>query len=302
MVETGAFTHIQGMIQVHKDILFQNNSIPSSSDQLNVINVDPNLRKVIYTELDSNSFELNYNQFEGSLLNSTIERIEMEESEEITEWWITDKKVVNENVTGFISKYLIPSVKITGGTQFLPYQIDTMIVRYQKFDSLVKVVCIIIDKNQNCYRLSNVGYITNLDAYAKESDIHQKSGDTWTPILDSKDTLKPSIKIKLPNGYSDIIPYSNSQYIIKVTYDLVCQKYIEETSTYGNKYYTLLDSSKKEGLFIESSYINQEIEIDFDDEELADGFYSFNIIIKTVEVFNTSDSENHKLIYKRFFK
>lgn len=312
-IQEGAFYYAKGKMQVAKEVILEQNSY--ISDNITLVDVNPNTRRVIYQELPKDAYSIDYHQVEEMLENGQTNRRDLS-SVVLNNWWDEAKITENEKDIYFISKYLIPSIKLNNTNYVKFSNLETFILRIQKFDGYVNIIGIIIDKDGNGYRLSDVGYVTSLSMTKEDSDIYEikQEGESYSlvnPLDASDNTPKIKVNVKIPEGATSILEaYNPNSITIRVLYAIKQNYYQELLSDYGTKYYSYIgtpttiftsqhfDFTYEQYDEIVKSY-SHEIEVESDSlSELAYSFVKYEIVVSQVQILDSSET----ILFSRYYK
>ena len=289
IVSAGAFNHLaEGCtLQVSSKTLLDNNSfIPGT---IKISYVEDQYREISYLELGSD-INISYSQAEVMLSGGRVE------AKDITEIIPIDK------VEGYLSLYLIPSlaIKVGEGSRINDVsKLVSFVIRRQKFGNLTKIMAVaVIEKDGEMYgyKLDNIGYITNADAYTTRGDILCKVADVWQYDQASK-TGNPSFSLGFPSGITELANYKGAE--VEIEYSVTATRMDKTMSQFGTPVYTVhktdgeekLISSGNEELFLGEDKV---FEIDVikdvipntDVESLADGYYRFSVRVTQIVIRN----------------
>lgn len=288
IVSAGAFNHLaEGCtLQVSSKTLLDNNSfIPGT---IKISYVEDQYREISYLELGSD-ISISYSQAEGMLSGGSVE--------EITEIIPADK------AKGYLSRYLIPSLAIEVGEGSRINNVSKLVsfvIRRQKFGNLTKIMAVaVIEKDGEMYgyKLDNIGYITNADAYTTRGDILCKAAGGWQYDQASK-TGNPSFSLGFPSGITELANYKGAE--VEIEYSVTATRMDKTMSQFGTPVYTvhktdgeekLISSGKKESLVLgedkvfEIDVINDVIPYT-DVEFVADGYYRFSVRVTQIVIKN----------------
>lgn len=291
IVSAGAFNHLaEGCtLQVSSKTLLDNNSfIPGT---IKISYVEDQYREISYLELGSD-INISYSQAEGMLSGGRVEK------KEIKEIISTDK------VEGYLSRYLIPSLAIEVGEGSRINNVSKLVsfvIRRQKFGNLTKIMAVaVIEKDGEMYgyKLDNIGYITNADAYTTRGDILCKAAGGWQYDQASK-TGNPSFSLGFPSGITELANYKGAE--VEIEYSVTATRMDKTMSQFGTPVYTvhktdgeekLISSGNKKSLVLgedkvfEIDVINDVIPSNTDVESMADGYYRFSVRVTQIVIKN----------------
>lgn len=287
IVSAGAFNHLaEGCtLQVSSKTLLDNNSfIPGT---IKISYVEDQYREISYLELGSD-ISISYSQAEGMLSGGSVE--------EITEIIPADK------AKGYLSRYLIPSLAIEVGEGSRINNVSKLVsfvIRRQKFGNLTKIMAVaVIEKDGEMYgyKLDNIGYITNADAYTTRGDILCKATGGWQYDQASK-TGNPSFSLGFPSGITELANYKGAE--VEIEYSVTATRMDKTMSQFGTPVYTvhktdgeekLISSGNKKSLVLGEDKV---FEIDVikdvpytDDEFVAGGYYRFSVRVTQIVIKN----------------
>lgn len=288
IVSAGAFNHLaEGCtLQVSSKTLLDNNSfIPGT---IKISYVEDQYREISYLELGSD-ISISYSQAEGMLSGGRVE--------EITEIIPADK------AKEYLSRYLIPSLAIEVGEGSRINNVSKLVsfvIRRQKFGNLTKIMAVaVIEKDGEMYgyKLDNIGYITNADAYTTRGDILCKAAGGWQYDQASK-TGNPSFSLGFPSGITELANYKGAE--VEIEYSVTATRMDKTMSQFGTPVYTvhktdgeekLISSGNKKSLVLgedkvfEIDVINDVIPYT-DVEFVADGYYRFSVRVTQIVIKN----------------
>lgn len=288
IVSAGAFNHLaEGCtLQVSSKTLLDNNSfIPGT---IKISYVEDQYREISYLELGSD-ISISYSQAEGMLSGGRVE--------EITEINPEDK------AKGYLSRYLIPSLAIEVGEGSRINNVSKLVsfvIRRQKFGNLTKIMAVaVIEKDGEMYgyKLDNIGYITNADAYTTRGDILCKAAGVWQYDQASK-TGNPSFSLGFPSGITELANYKGAK--VEIEYSVTATRMDKTMSQFGTPVYTvhktdgeekLISSGNKKSLVLgedkvfEIDVINDVIPYT-DVEVVPDGYYRFSVRVTQIVIKN----------------
>lgn len=236
IVSAGAFNHLaEGCtLQVSSKTLLDNNSfIPGT---IKISYVEDQYREISYLELGSD-ISISYSQAEGMLSGGSVE--------EITE-------IIPENkAEGYLSRYLIPSLAIEVGEGSRINNVSKLVsfvIRRQKFGNLTKIMAVaVIEKDGEMYgyKLDNIGYITNADAYTTRGDILCNAAGGWQYDQASK-TGNPSFSLGFPSGITELANYKGAE--VEIEYSVTATRMDKTMSQFGTPVYTVHKTDGEEKL------------------------------------------------------
>lgn len=289
IVSAGAFNHLaEGCtLQVSSKTLLDNNSfIPGT---IKISYVEDQYREISYLELGSD-ISISYSQAEGMLSGGSVEE------KEITEIIPADK------AKGYLSRYLIPSLAIEVGEGSRINNVSKLVsfvIRRQKFGNLTKIMAVaVIEKDGEMYgyKLDNIGYITNADAYTTRGDILCKAAGGWQYDQASK-TGNPSFSLGFPSGITELANYKGAE--VEIEYSVTATRMDKTMSQFGTPVYTvhktdgeekLISSGNKKSLVLGEDKV---FEIDVikdvpytDDKFVAGGYYRFSVRVTQIVIKN----------------
>ena len=286
IVSAGAFNHLaEGCtLQVSSKTLLDNNSfIPGT---IKISYVEDQYREISYLELGSD-ISISYSQAEGMLSGGSVA--------EITEIIPANK--------GYLSRYLIPSLAIEVGEGSRINNVSKLVsfvIRRQKFGNLTKIMAVaVIEKDGEMYgyKLDNIGYITNADAYTTRGDILCNAAGVWQYDQASK-TGNPSFSLGFPSGITELANYKGAE--VEIEYSVTATRMDKTMSQFGTPVYTvhktdgeekLISSGNKKSLVLgedkvfEIDVINDVIS-NTDVEFVADGYYRFSVRVTQIVIKN----------------
>lgn len=290
IVSAGAFNHLaEGCtLQVSSKTLLDNNSfIPGT---IKISYVEDQYREISYLELGSD-INISYSQAEGMLSGGRVEK------KEITEIIHADK------AKGYLSRYLIPSLAIEVGEGSRINNVSKLVsfvIRRQKFGNLTKIMAVaVIEKDGEMYgyKLDNIGYITNADAYTTRGDILCNAAGGWQYDQASK-TGNPSFSLGFPSGITELANYKGAE--VEIEYSVTATRMDKTMSQFGTPVYTVhktddaeiqVSSGNKKSLVLgedkvfEIDVINDVIPYP-DDEFVAGGYYRFSVRVTQIVIKN----------------
>lgn len=292
IVSAGAFNHLaEGCtLQVSSKTLLDNNSfIPGT---IKISYVEDQYREISYLELGSD-ISISYSQAEGMLSGGRVKKI--------TEIIPADK------AEGYLSRYLIPSLAIEVGEGSRINNVSKLVsfvIRRQKFGNLTKIMAVaVIEKDGEMYgyKLDNIGYITNADAYTTRGDILCKAAGGWQYDQASK-TGNPSFSLGFPSGITELANYKGAK--VEIEYSVTATRMDKTMSQFGTPVYTVHKTDGEEKLIssgntksldlgedkvFEIDVINDVINdvIPYTDVEfVADGYYRFSVRVTQIVIKN----------------
>lgn len=288
IVSAGAFNHLaEGCtLQVSSKTLLDNNSfIPGT---IKISYVEDQYREISYLELGSD-ISISYSQAEGMLSGGRVEKI---------------KKIIPaDKAKGYLSRYLIPSLAIEVGEGSRINNVSKLVsfvIRRQKFGNLTKIMAVaVIEKDGEMYgyKLDNIGYITNADAYTTRGDILCNAAGGWQYDQASK-TGNPSFSLGFPSGITELANYKGAE--VEIEYSVTATRMDKTMSQFGTPVYTvhktdgeekLISSGNKKSLVLgedkvfEIDVINDVIPYT-DVEFVADGYYRFSVRVTQIVIKN----------------
>lgn len=288
IVSAGAFNHLaEGCtLQVSSKTLLDNNSfIPGT---IKISYVEDQYREISYLELGSD-ISISYSQAEGMLSGGRVKKI---------------TEIIPENkAEGYLSRYLIPSLAIEVGEGSRINNVSKLVsfvIRRQKFGNLTKIMAVaVIEKDGEMYgyKLDNIGYITNADAYTTRGDILCKATGGWQYDQASK-TGNPSFSLGFPSGITELANYKGAE--VEIEYSVTATRMDKTMSQFGTPVYTvhktdgeekLISSGNKKSLVLgedkvfEIDVINDVIPYT-DVEFVADGYYRFSVRVTQIVIKN----------------
>lgn len=288
IVSAGAFNHLaEGCtLQVSSKTLLDNNSfIPGT---IKISYVEDQYREISYLELGSD-ISISYSQAEVMLSGGRVE--------EITE--------INPEykAKGYLSRYLIPSLAIEVGEGSRINNVSKLVsfvIRRQKFGNLTKIMAVaVIEKDGEMYgyKLDNIGYITNADAYTTRGDILCKATGGWQYDQASK-TGNPSFSLGFPSGITELANYKGAK--VEIEYSVTATRMDKTMSQFGTPVYTVHKTDGEEKLIssgnTKSLVLGEDkvFEIDVindvipntDVEFVADGYYRFSVRVTQIVIKN----------------
>ena len=288
IVSAGAFNHLaEGCtLQVSSKTLLDNNSfIPGT---IKISYVEDQYREISYLELGSD-ISISYSQAEGMLSGGSVE--------EITEIIPADK------AKGYLSRYLIPSLAIEVGEGSRINNVSKLVsfvIRRQKFGNLTKIMAVaVIEKDGEMYgyKLDNIGYITNADAYTTRGDILCNAAGGWQYDQESK-TGNPSFSLGFPSGITELANYKGAE--VEIEYSVTATRMDKTMSQFGTPVYTVhktdgeeipISSGNKKSLVLgedkvfEIDVINDVIPYT-DVKFVPDGYYRFSVRVTQIVIKN----------------
>lgn len=289
IVSAGAFNHLaEGCtLQVSSKTLLDNNSfIPGT---IKISYVEDQYREISYLELGSD-ISISYSQAEGMLSGGSVKEITKINPEDKAE--------------GYLSRYLIPSLAIEVGEGSRINNVSKLVsfvIRRQKFGNLTKIMAVaVIEKDGEMYgyKLDNIGYITNADAYTTRGDILLcKAAGVWQYDQASK-TGNPSFSLGFPSGITELANYKGAE--VEIEYSVTATRMDKTMSQFGTPVYTvhktdgeekLISSGNKKSLVLgedkvfEIDVINDVIPYT-DVEFVADGYYRFSVRVTQIVIKN----------------
>lgn len=292
IVSAGAFNHLAKgcTLQVSSKTLLDNNSfIPGT---IKISYVEDQYREISYLELGSD-ISISYSQAEGMLPGGRVEEKE-----------ITESSSINPATKGYLSRYLIPSLAIEVGEGSRINNVSKLVsfvIRRQKFGNLTKIMAVaVIEKDGEMYgyKLDNIGYITNADAYTTRGDILLcKAAGVWQYDQASK-TGNPSFSLGFPSGITELANYKGAE--VEIEYSVTATRMDKTMSQFGTPVYTvhetdgeekLISSGKKKSLVLGEDKVF-EIDVIKDDipntdvEFEAGGYYRFSVRVTQIVIKN----------------
>lgn len=289
IVSAGAFNHLaEGCtLQVSSKTLLDNNSfIPGT---IKISYVEDQYREISYLELGSD-INISYSQAEGMLSGGSVKEIKIEE--------MSPENKEKE----YLSRYLIPSlaIKVGEGSRINNVsKLVSFVIRRQKFGNLTKIMAVaVIEKDGEMYgyKLDNIGYITNADAYTTRGDILCNADGGWQYDQASK-TGKPSFSLGFPSGITELANYKGAE--VEIEYSVTATRMDRTMSQFGTPVYTV---HKTDGEEIPISSGNKELvlgedevfEIDVikdvipytDVEFVEGGYYRFSVRVTQIVIKN----------------
>lgn len=290
IVSAGAFNHLaEGCtLQVSSKTLLDNNSfIPGT---IKISYVEDQYREISYLELGSD-ISISYSQAEGMLSGGSVK-------EEITEIIPADK------AKGYLSRYLIPSLAIEVGEGSRINNVSKLVsfvIRRQKFGNLTKIMAVaVIEKDGEMYgyKLDNIGYITNADAYTTRGDILCNAAAGGWQYDQASKTGNPSFSLGFPSGITELANYKGAE--VEIEYSVTATRMDKTMSQFGTPVYTvhktdgeekLISSGNKKSLVLgedkvfEIDVINDVIPYT-DVEFVEDGYYRFSVRVTQIVIKN----------------
>lgn len=295
IVSAGAFNHLaEGCtLQVSSKTLLDNNSfIPGT---IKISYVEDQYREISYLELGSD-ISISYSQAEGMLPGGSV--LSGGSVEEITEIIPADKDIKA------ISRYLIPSLAIEVGEGSRINNVSKLVsfvIRRQKFGNLTKIMAVaVIEKDGEMYgyKLDNIGYITNADAYTTRGDILCKADGRWQYDQASK-TGNPSFSLGFPSGITELANYKGAE--VEIEYSVTATRMDKTMSQFGTPVYTvhetdgeekLISSGNKKSLVLgedkvfKIDVINDVFPYTDVESSVADGYYRFSVRVTQIVIKN----------------
>ena len=285
IVSAGAFNHLaEGCtLQVSSKTLLDNNSfIPGT---IKISYVEDQYREISYLELGSD-ISISYSQAEGMFSGGRVEKKENTE--------------INPATKGYLSRYLIPSlaIKVGEGSRINNVsKLVSFVIRRQKFGNLTKIMAVaVIEKDGEMYgyKLDNIGYITNADAYTTRGDILCNAAGGWQYDQASK-TGNPSFSLGFPSGITELANYKGAE--VEIEYSVTATRMDKTMSQFDTPVYTVTDdaeievsSGNKESLDLGEDKV---FEIDVikdvpytDDKFVAGGYYRFSVRVTQIVIRN----------------
>ena len=286
IVSAGAFNHLaEGCtLQVSSKTLLDNNSfIPGT---IKISYVEDQYREISYLELGSD-ISISYSQAEGMLSGGSVEKI--------------TKIIPADKTKGYLSRYLIPSLAIEVGEGSRINNVSKLVsfvIRRQKFGNLTKIMAVaVIEKDGEMYgyKLDNIGYITNADAYTTRGDILCNAAGGWQYDQASK-TGNPSFSLGFPSGITELANYKGAE--VEIEYSVTATRMDKTMSQFGTPVYTvhktdgeekLISSGKKESLDLGEDKVF-EIDVIKDDIPYTDvefvpgGYYRFSVRVTQIVI------------------
>ena len=293
IVSAGAFNHLaEGCtLQVSSKTLLDNNSfIPGT---IKISYVEDQYREISYLELGSD-ISISYSQAEGMLSGGRVEGGRVEDI----------MKIPADEEKGYLSRYLIPSLAIEVGEGSRINNVSKLVsfvIRRQKFGNLTKIMAVaVIEKDGEMYgyKLDNIGYITNADAYTTRGDILLcKAAGVWQYDQASK-TGNPSFSLGFPSGITELANYKGAE--VEIEYSVTATRMDKTMSQFGTPVYTVhktddaeiqVSSGNTKSLVLgedkvfEIDVINDVIPYT-DVEFVADGYYRFSVRVTQIVIKN----------------
>lgn len=290
IVSEGAFNHLaEGCtLQVSSKTLLDNNSfIPGT---IKISYVEDQYREISYLELGSD-ISISYSQAEGMLSGGSVEEI---------------KEIIPaDKANGYLSRYLIPSLAIEVGEGSRINNVSKLVsfvIRRQKFGNLTKIMAVaVIEKDGEMYgyKLDNIGYITNADAYTTRGDILCNAAGGWQYDQASK-TGNPSFSLGFPSGITELANYKGAE--VEIEYSVTATRMDKTMSQFGTPVYTVhktddaeiqVSSGNKKSLVLGEDKV---FEIDVikdvpytDDEFVEGGYYRFSVRVTQIVIKNDEE-------------
>lgn len=300
IVSAGAFNHLaEGCtLQVSSKTLLDNNSfIPGT---IKISYVEDQYREISYLELGSD-INISYSQAERMLSGGSVEVIDI-------------KDMNSENTEkGYLSRYLIPSLAIEVGEGSRINNVSKLVsfvIRRQKFGNLTKIMAVaVIEKDGEMYgyKLDNIGYITNADAYTTRGDILCKAAGGWQYDQASK-TGNPSFSLGFPSGITELANYKGAE--VEIKYSVTATRMDKTMSQFGTPVYTVHKTDGEEKLISSGNKKlplgeDKVFEIDVikdvipytDVEFVPDGYYRFSVRVTQIVIKN-----GEEILFVRDFK
>lgn len=290
IVSAGAFNHLaEGCtLQVSSKTLLDNNSfIPGT---IKISYVEDQYREISYLELGSD-ISISYSQAEGMLPGGSVEE------GEITEIIPADK------AKRYLSRYLIPSLAIEVGEGSRINNVSKLVsfvIRRQKFGNLTKIMAVaVIEKDGEMYgyKLDNIGYITNADAYTTRGDILCNAAAGGWQYDQASKTGNPSFSLGFPSGITELANYKGAE--VEIEYSVTATRMDKTMSQFGTPVYTVHKTDGEEKLIssgnTESLDLGEDkvFEIDVikdvpytDDKFVAGGYYRFSVRVTQIVIKN----------------
>lgn len=287
IVSAGAFNHLaEGCtLQVSSKTLLDNNSfIPGT---IKISYVEDQYREISYLELGSD-ISISYSQAEGMLSGGRVEKI--------------TKIIPADKAKGYLSRYLIPSLAIEVGEGSRINNVSKLVsfvIRRQKFGNLTKIMAVaVIEKDGEMYgyKLDNIGYITNADAYTTRGDILCKAAGVWQYDQASK-TGNPSFSLGFPSGITELANYKGAE--VEIEYSVTATRMDKTMSQFGTPVYTVHKTDGEEKLISSGNKKldlgeDKVFEIDVikdvipntDVEFVPDGYYRFSVRVTQIVIKN----------------
>lgn len=291
IVSAGAFNHLaEGCtLQVSSKTLLDNNSfIPGT---IKISYVEDQYREISYLELGSD-ISISYYQAEGMLSGGSVEEINVEEITEI---------IPADKAKRYLSRYLIPSLAIEVGEGSRINNVSKLVsfvIRRQKFGNLTKIMAVaVIEKDGEMYgyKLDNIGYITNADAYTTRGDILCNAAGEWQYDQASK-TGNPSFSLGFPSGITELANYKGAK--VEIEYSVTATRMDKTMSQFGTPVYTVHKTDGEEKLIssgnTKSLVLGEDkvFEIDVINDvipyvgSVADGYYRFSVRVTQIVIKN----------------
>lgn len=285
IVSAGAFNHLaEGCtLQVSSKTLLDNNSfIPGT---IKISYVEDQYREISYLELGSD-ISISYSQAEGMLSGGSVEKI--------------TKIIPADKTKGYLSRYLIPSLAIEVGEGSRINNVSKLVsfvIRRQKFGNLTKIMAVaVIEKDGEMYgyKLDNIGYITNADAYTTRGDILCKAAGGWQYDQASK-TGNPSFSLGFPSGITELANYKGAK--VEIEYSVTATRMEKTMSQLGTPVYTVTDdaeievsSGNKESLDLgEDKVFEIDVikDVPYTDVKFVEGgYYRFSVRVTQIVIKN----------------
>lgn len=291
IVSAGAFNHLAKgcTLQVSSKTLLDNNSfIPGT---IKISYVEDQYREISYLELGSD-ISISYSQAEGMLSGGRVEGGRVEDI----------MKIPADEEKGYLSRYLIPSLAIEVGEGSRINNVSKLVsfvIRRQKFGNLTKIMAVaVIEKDGEMYgyKLDNIGYITNADAYTTRGDILCKATGGWQYDQASK-TGNPSFSLGFPSGITELANYKGAE--VEIEYSVTATRMDKTMSQFGTPVYTVHETDGKEKLISSGNKESLDLgedkvfEIDVikdvpytDDKFVAGGYYRFSVRVTQIVIKN----------------
>lgn len=294
IVSAGAFNHLaEGCtLQVSSKTLLDNNSfIPGT---IKISYVEDQYREISYLELGSD-INISYSQAEGMLSGGSVKEIKIEEMS------------LEDKTKEYLSRYLIPSLAIEVGEGSRINNVSKLVsfvIRRQKFGNLTKIMAVaVIEKDGEMYgyKLDNIGYITNADAYTTRGDILCKAAVGGWQYDQASKTGNPSFSLGFPSGITELANYKGAE--VEIEYSVTATRMDKTMSQFGTPVYTVHKTDGEDDAEIQVSSGNKKslvlgedkvFEIDVINDVIpntdvmfvADGYYRFSVRVTQIVIKN----------------
>ncbi len=212
-------------------------------------------------------------------------------------------KNLNEVASDARVKYLAPEFVIhnedgVDGFFSKVTSLDRLYLSSNKMGYLTKYTAIVLLVDNGVtkgYKFSNIGYMTNLNAYTFESyDPIKHTGET-KPFQNDK----ARIEIRLPEGATSLYNY-DKRLSVKVNYKTVINNYDDDKLVDGTVYYKLIESVPSSLIqSAEKTCTDGKVVFEFDCPSNMKDYSTLTTQIESVEVYYKTLNNEQKLILVR---